>query len=154
MTQLSNVLITDNSTIKTNYRWSKHPIIVSFLRQIYGLIVCWSLAESNAVTFFFVPFAKKAVIKWRCRKKKLNEKNIELHTLSDRPAFRLDGKNKCMEFGSTDWFEGLVKKIFVKRENYLQMVLSNHHGKSTKAVLIYDLHRQGLKTHGLKAKKV
>ena len=39
MTQLSNVLITDNSTIKTNYRWSKHPIIVSFLRQIYGLLV-------------------------------------------------------------------------------------------------------------------
>ena len=39
MTQLSNVLITDNSTIKTNYRSSKHPIIVSFLRQIYGLSV-------------------------------------------------------------------------------------------------------------------
>ena len=38
MTQLSNVLITDNSPIKTNYRWSKHPIIVSFLRQIYGLL--------------------------------------------------------------------------------------------------------------------
>ena len=35
MTQLLNVLITDNSTIKANYRWSKHPIIVSFLRQIY-----------------------------------------------------------------------------------------------------------------------
>ena len=39
MTQLSNVLITDNSTIKTNYWWSKHPIIVSFLRQIYGLLI-------------------------------------------------------------------------------------------------------------------
>ena len=39
MTQLSNVLITDNSTIKTNYRWSKHLIIVSFLRQIYGLYI-------------------------------------------------------------------------------------------------------------------
>ena len=37
MTQLSNVLITDNSTIKTNYWWSKHSIIVSFLRQMYGL---------------------------------------------------------------------------------------------------------------------
>ena len=36
MTQLMNVLITDNNTIKTNYRWSKHPKIVSFLRQMYA----------------------------------------------------------------------------------------------------------------------
>ena len=44
MTQLSNVLITDNSTIKTNYRWSKHQIIVSFLRQIYGLLkLLWQI---------------------------------------------------------------------------------------------------------------
>ena len=34
------ILITDTTTIKTNYWWSKHPIIVSFLRQIYGL---WKL---------------------------------------------------------------------------------------------------------------
>ena len=39
MTQLSNVLITDNSTIKTNNRWSKHPLIVFFLRQIYRLLI-------------------------------------------------------------------------------------------------------------------
>ena len=54
MTQLPNVLITDNSSIKKNYRWSKHPIIVSFLRQIYGLwvaqiIICKSYYYKKAL---------------------------------------------------------------------------------------------------------
>ena len=51
MTQLSNVLITDNSTIKTNFQWSKHPIIVSFLRQIYVLWDTFNLRCQPYQTF-------------------------------------------------------------------------------------------------------
>ena len=67
MTQLSNVLVTDNSTIKTNYRWSKHPIIVSFLRQIYGLLV-FSVSPIDSAFWcflfcFFTRFARFQILK-------------------------------------------------------------------------------------------
>ena len=51
MTELLNVLITDNSTFKTNYQWSKHPIIVSFLRQIYVLWDTFNLRCQPYQTF-------------------------------------------------------------------------------------------------------
>ena len=42
-------IITHNSTIKTNDQWSKHSIIVSFLRQMYGHLIGSLTAEDKAV---------------------------------------------------------------------------------------------------------
>ena len=53
-------IISHNSTIKTTYWWSKHSIIMSFLRQMYVLLVFWVWLLTN--NFNFCPKASKI---WR-----------------------------------------------------------------------------------------